>query len=91
MVTTPRQGDSVGKQRRTLTERALHAAKNGAWEDALTANRDLLQLEADSAEAQNRLGKALSESVATARRMRPTRAPKRSSRTTRSPSGTSSV
>jgi hypothetical protein len=61
MVTTPRSGDSVGKQRRVLTERALHAAKNGAWEDALTANRDLLELEASSAEVQNRLGKALSE------------------------------
>lgn len=62
MVTTPRSpGDSIGKQRRMMTERALHAAKTGAWDEALTANNELLALDPGSIEAHNRIGKALSE------------------------------
>jgi hypothetical protein len=62
MVTTPRSSsDSVGKQRRTLTERALHAAKQGDWAEALAVNNELLRLDSSSVEAHNRLGKALSE------------------------------
>lgn len=62
MVTTPRlSSDSAGKQRRILTERALHAAKSGRWEEALAANTELLALDPNSVEAHNRLGKALSE------------------------------
>lgn len=61
MATPPRSPDSIGKQRRVLTDRALHAAKNGHWTEALTANNDLLALDPTSPEAHNRLGKALSE------------------------------
>jgi tetratricopeptide (TPR) repeat protein len=62
MVTTPRSSsDSAGKQRRVLTERALLAAKNGQWDEALAANNELLALDPNSAETHNRLGKAFSE------------------------------
>jgi tetratricopeptide (TPR) repeat protein len=52
--------DNSGKQRRLLVERALTAAKQGDWEAALAANRELLAL-TPSIEVHNRIGKALSE------------------------------
>lgn len=61
MVATPRPMDSSAKHRRTLIERALAAAKAGRWDDALAANTELQALDPNSAETQNRLGKALSE------------------------------
>jgi tetratricopeptide (TPR) repeat protein len=61
MVATPRSMDGSARQRRTLVERALVAAKAGRWDDARAANTELLELDPNSAETQNRLGKALSE------------------------------
>lgn len=61
MATTARPTESADKQRRLLTERALNAAKQGHWEEALAANQELLALSPKAAEVQNRIGKALSE------------------------------
>lgn len=61
MVAPSRSGNTVGKQRRLLTERALQAAKAGDWETALGANRELIELSPNSVEVHNRVGKALSE------------------------------
>ena len=85
MVTTPRSpGDSIGKQRRMMTERALHAAKTGAWDEALTANNELLALDPGSIEAHNSPNWA-----GTARPTPPTSVPVRSSHTTPSRSAIS--
>jgi tetratricopeptide (TPR) repeat protein len=44
-----------------LNERALVAAKNGQWEEALRLSQELLELDPTLAEVHNRIGKALSE------------------------------
>ena len=52
--------DSTTRQRRQLGEIAIGHATRGEWEDAVEANRQLLELGPDI-DAYNRLGKALAE------------------------------
>jgi tetratricopeptide (TPR) repeat protein len=52
--------DSTTRQRRQLGEVAIGHATRGEWEDAVEANRQLLELGPDI-DAYNRLGKALAE------------------------------
>jgi tetratricopeptide (TPR) repeat protein len=52
--------DSTTRQRRQLSEIAIGHATRGEWEDAVEANRQLLELGPDI-DAYNRLGKALAE------------------------------
>lgn len=47
--------------RRHLSERAIALAMASRWEEAATTNQELLALVPDDVDAQNRLGKALSE------------------------------
>ena len=52
--------DSTTRQRRQLADAAIAHATRGEWEDAVEANRQLLELGPDI-DAYNRLGKALAE------------------------------
>jgi tetratricopeptide (TPR) repeat protein len=52
--------DTTNRQRRQLTDAAIHHATHGDWEAAAEANRQLLELGPDT-DAYNRLGKALAE------------------------------
>jgi tetratricopeptide (TPR) repeat protein len=52
--------DSTTRQRRQLGEIAIGHATRGEWDDAVEANRQLLELGPDI-DAYNRLGKALAE------------------------------
>ncbi len=52
--------DAANRQRRQLADQAIASATGGNWEAAVQANRDLLELGADT-DAYNRLGKALAE------------------------------
>ncbi|MBA2631462.1 MAG: tetratricopeptide repeat protein [Chloroflexi bacterium] len=54
------EADTTTRQRRQLAEAAIAHATRGEWEDAVTANRELLELGPDI-DANNRLGKALAE------------------------------
>jgi tetratricopeptide (TPR) repeat protein len=54
------EADTTTRQRRQLAEAAIAHATRGEWEEAVTANRDLLALGPDI-DANNRLGKALAE------------------------------
>ncbi len=54
------EADTTTRQRRQLAEAAIAHATRGAWEEAVTANRELLELGPDI-DANNRLGKALAE------------------------------
>ncbi|MBI4507210.1 MAG: tetratricopeptide repeat protein [Chloroflexi bacterium] len=49
------------RQRRRLTDQAIRSALENRWEDAVASNRQLLELDPNSVEALNRLGKAYSE------------------------------
>jgi hypothetical protein len=52
--------DTTTRQRRQLAESAIAHATRGDWDEAVTANRQLLELGPDI-DAYNRLGKALAE------------------------------
>lgn len=52
--------DNSGRQRRHLTELAVLHATRGEWEQAVSANRQLLEMAPDT-DTYNRLGKALAE------------------------------
>lgn len=54
------EADTTTRQRRQLADEAIAHATRGAWEEAVTANRQLLELGPDI-DACNRLGKALAE------------------------------
>ena len=54
------EADSTTRQRRQLGEQAIAHATRGEWEEAVEANRQLLELGPDI-DAYNRLGKALAE------------------------------
>jgi tetratricopeptide (TPR) repeat protein len=54
------EADTTTRQRRQLAEQAIGHATHGEWEEAVTANRELLELGPDI-DAYNRLGKALAE------------------------------
>ena len=54
------EADTTTRQRRQLAEAAIAQATRGEWEDAVTTNRELLELGPDI-DAHNRLGKALAE------------------------------
>jgi len=54
------EADTTTRQRRQLADAAIAHATRGAWEEAVTANRQLLELGPDI-DACNRLGKALAE------------------------------
>jgi tetratricopeptide (TPR) repeat protein len=54
------EADTTTRQRRQLAEAAIAHATRGEWEDAVIANRQLLELGPDI-DASNRLGKALAE------------------------------
>ncbi len=54
------EADTTTRQRRQLAEAAIAHATRGEWEEAVTANRELLELGPDI-DANNRLGKALAE------------------------------
>ena len=54
------EADTTTRQRRQLAEAAIAHATRGEWEDAVVANRQLLELGPDI-DACNRLGKALAE------------------------------
>ena len=41
------EADSTTRQRRQLAESAIAHATHGQWEEAVTANRELLELGAD--------------------------------------------
>jgi tetratricopeptide (TPR) repeat protein len=52
--------DTINRQRRQLTDAAIAHATRGEWEEAVSTNRELLELGPDT-DAYNRLGKALAE------------------------------
>ena len=54
------EADTTTRQRRQLSEAAIAHATRGEWEEAVVANRSLLELGPDI-DANNRLGKALAE------------------------------
>jgi tetratricopeptide (TPR) repeat protein len=54
------EADSTTRQRRQLADAAIAHATHGEWEEAVEANRQLLELGPDI-DAYNRLGKALAE------------------------------
>ena len=54
------EADTTTRQRRQLAEAAIAHATRGEWEEAVIANRELLELGPDI-DANNRLGKALAE------------------------------
>ena len=54
------EADSTTRQRRQLGEQAIAHATRSEWEEAVDANRQLLELGPDI-DAYNRLGKALAE------------------------------
>ena len=54
------EADTTTRQRRQLADAAIAHATRGEWEEAVTANRELLDLGPDI-DANNRLGKALAE------------------------------
>src|SRR5688572_33353074 len=54
------EADSTTRQRRQLADAAIAHATRSEWEDAVDANRQLLELGPDI-DAYNRLGKALAE------------------------------
>lgn len=54
------EADATTRQRRQLSDAAIAHATRGEWEEAVTANRELLELGPDI-DAYNRLGKALAE------------------------------
>ncbi len=54
------EADATTRQRRQLSDAAIGHATRGAWEEAVTTNRQLLELGPDI-DAYNRLGKALAE------------------------------
>jgi tetratricopeptide (TPR) repeat protein len=54
------EADTTTRQRRQLSEAAIAHATRGEWEEAVVANRQLLELGPDI-DANNRLGKALAE------------------------------
>ena len=54
------EADTTTRQRRQLSEAAIAHATAGEWEEAVVANRELLELGPDI-DACNRLGKALAE------------------------------
>jgi len=54
------EADTTTRQRRQLSEAAIAHATRGEWEEAVVANRQLLELGPDI-DACNRLGKALAE------------------------------
>lgn len=54
------EADTTTRQRRQLAEAAIAHATRGQWEDAVVANRQLLEMGPDI-DACNRLGKALAE------------------------------
>jgi len=54
------EADTTTRQRRQLGETAIAHATRGEWEEAVVANRQLLELGPDI-DANNRLGKALAE------------------------------
>lgn len=49
------------RQRRRLSDQAIRLALENRWQEAVATNRQLLELEPNSVEALNRLGKAYSE------------------------------
>lgn len=55
------QTDERGRLKRQRVEQAIQLAMNGRWEEAVQANRTILELFPDDVDAYNRLGKALSE------------------------------
>jgi tetratricopeptide (TPR) repeat protein len=52
--------DTTGRRRRQLSELAILQSTQGEWEEAVTTNRQLLELGGDT-DTYNRLGKALAE------------------------------
>jgi tetratricopeptide (TPR) repeat protein len=54
------EADATTRQRRQLADAAIAQATRGEWEQAVTTNRELLELGPDI-DAHNRLGKALAE------------------------------
>jgi len=54
------EAETTTRQRRQLADAAIAHATNGEWEEAVSANRQLLELGTDI-DACNRLGKALAE------------------------------
>ncbi|MCL5257059.1 MAG: tetratricopeptide repeat protein, partial [Chloroflexi bacterium] len=52
------QPEDKNKQRREWLQKAIEFAMNNQWEEAVKANKAILALSPDDAEAFNRLGKA---------------------------------
>jgi hypothetical protein len=55
------QTQDESRMKRVRTEQAIQFAMQSRWDDAVTANRAIVSIFPDDAEAYNRLGKALSE------------------------------
>jgi hypothetical protein len=53
--------DKVRTKRQQLAKRAIDLAMQSRWEEAIAANREIITLGPDEADAYNRLGKALTE------------------------------
>jgi hypothetical protein len=56
------QTEDKARFKRLRTEQAIQLAMQSRWDDAITANKAIIAVFPDEAEAHNRLGKALSES-----------------------------
>lgn len=61
MSQAPYQPEERARLRRQLTDQAIQLALESRWEEAVAVNRQLLATVPKDASAQNRLGKALSE------------------------------
>ena len=55
------QTEDRARLKRQRTEKAIQLAMASRWDEAITANREIIALFPDEADAYNRLGKALSE------------------------------
>lgn len=55
------QTEDKTRMKRVRTEQAIQLAMQSRWDDAITANKAIIAVFPDDAEAYNRLGKALSE------------------------------
>src|SRR5437899_11260305 len=55
------QAEDKARVKRARTEQAIQFAMQSRWQDAISANRQIIAVFPEEADAYNRLGKALSE------------------------------
>lgn len=60
-MTFPAQAEDKARVKRLRTEQAVQLAMQSRWDEAISANRQIIQLFPDDAASYNRLAKALSE------------------------------